>query len=357
MSDAKLAVEQKSKGVGCLRWAGRIAAGILILLIVLAAAGAIYQALASASDAKLFKPMDQMVNVNGIQMRLDCRGNGGPTVVLEAGASSSSISWARLQDDVAKFTRVCSYDRAGLGWSDSVGEALLPQQIARQLHDLLESGREQPPYLMVGHSLGGIYVRAFEAEFPEDVVGMVLVDSSHENQIQRFPPEMVELSEMQLTSFRMCMVTAPIGFVRAFKLMDVAVESLPVKEEEKAPLLAEMNRTGFCGAAMREMEMFSAFSSQPRELKSLGDLPLIVLSAAQDAQKMYDQLPAAFQAQLTVEMLEEQVEAWDRMQAELTALSTRGRRIVVTESGHNIQLEAPQVVIDAIREVFEQAVR
>ena len=164
MSNANVAVGKKGKGAGCLRWLGRVALGFLILLLVLAAAGSIYQAIASARDTKMYKPVDQMVDVNGIQMRLDCRGSGSPTVVLEAGGQSSGIYWVRIQDEVAKFTRVCSYDRAGYGWSDTVHETLLPPKVVEMLHALLEKAGEKPPYLMAGHSFGGIYVRTFTAE-------------------------------------------------------------------------------------------------------------------------------------------------------------------------------------------------
>ena len=99
MSNANVAVGKKSKGAGCLRWLGRVALGGAILLLGLITVGAIYQAIASVRDAKVYKPLDRMVDVNGIQMRLDCRGSGSPTVVLEAGAQSSSIYWVRTQDD------------------------------------------------------------------------------------------------------------------------------------------------------------------------------------------------------------------------------------------------------------------
>ena len=109
----------KRRGAGCLRWLGRVALGVLALLLVLMTAGAIYQAIASARDAKTYKPLDQMVDVNGTQLRLDCRGAGSPTVVLEAGAQAYGLHWWRVQDEVAQFTRVCSYDRPGYGWSDA----------------------------------------------------------------------------------------------------------------------------------------------------------------------------------------------------------------------------------------------
>lgn len=351
---------KKHKRGGCLRWLGRAALGFLILLLVLMVTGAIYQAVASARDAKMYKPVDQMVDANGIQMRLDCRGSGSPTVVLEAGAQSSSIYWVRVQDEVGKFTRVCSYDRAGYGWSDTVHEAMLPQQVAEMLHALLEKGGEKPPYLMVGHSFGGVYVRTFTAEYPDEVVGMVLVDSSHENQNQQAPPEIakspeyIKLQEAGATSLQVLQIAAPIGVLRTFKLMDPAVANLQLPDQEKGPALAEMYRTGFIGAYARETAMTAPYSGQPRKL---GDIPLIVLSQkmdVMDVQKMFDAYPPAIRSLLTMEVMQQVADTYNEQQNELAALSTRGERIIVEDSGHFIQLDKPEVVIDAIREVFGQ---
>ncbi len=363
MSNANVEVGKKSKGAGCLRWLGRVALGGVILLLGLAAIGAIYQAIASVRDAKAYKPVNQMVDVNGIQMRLNCRGSGSPTVVLEAGAGSSSSVWVRIQDEVAKFTRVCSYDRPGYGWSDPVAEALNPQKVAELLHTLLEKGGEQPPYLMVGHSLGGVYVRTFAAQYPDEVVGMVLVDSSHENQNQQAPPEIakspeyIKLQKAGATSLQILQITAPIGVLRAFKLMDPAVASLQLPDQEKGSALAEMYRTSFIGAYVRESDMMATYSGQP---KKLGDIPLIVLSQkmdVMDVQKMFEPYPPAIQSLLTTEVMQQVADTNNENQNELAGLSTRGKRIIVEESGHFIQLDKPQVVIDAIREVFGQAAR
>jgi pimeloyl-ACP methyl ester carboxylesterase len=346
-------VEKKRKGAGCLRGLGWAALGLIALLLALIVMGAIYQAVASSKDAKTFKPVDQMVDVNGIQMRLDCRGSGSPTVILESGASMSGIAWARIHDDVAKFTRVCSYDRAGMGWSDGVGEELSPQQVSELLHALLEIGGENPPYLLVGHSLGGIYVRAFANLFPADVVGMVLVDSSHDTQNLQLPAEIQKLNSMQDYAFKFCQWTAPFGLVRATKMMDSLSSSIPITSEEKVPMLAGMYRTPYCGASAREMAMFNAYASQPKELNSLGDIPLIVLSSGANAQQKYEEIPPAMQSQVSMDVMQKMVDAWNVMQDELAGLSTRGERRVI-QSGHNIQLDSPQTVIDAIREVFDQ---
>ncbi len=364
MSNTNMAEGKKRRGAGFLRWLGRAVLGLFILLLGLAAVGAIYQAIATARDTRTYKPVDQMVDVNGIQMRLDCRGTGSPTVVLEAGAQSSGIVWAKVQDGVAKFTRVCSYDRPGYGWSDPAREDLLPQRVAGMLHDLLAQAGERPPYLMVAHSMGGVYARTFTAAHPGDVVGMVLVDTSHENQAvlmkQLAPVEIAESSEYkqamnaQMTMMRLLRIAEPLGLLRAFKLLDAAAASLHLPEDKKAAYLAESYHTGYMAAYLREVNMIQAYFEQGGKPNSLGDMPLIVLSAELNTQKLSEQYPPSLRAKLTTDVLQQLVDGMSGLQDELARLSTRGKRIIVKDTGHFIQLDAPDVVIDAIREVFGQ---
>jgi pimeloyl-ACP methyl ester carboxylesterase len=226
------------------------------------------------------------------------------------------------------------------------------------LHNLLEKAGEGPTYLVVGHSIGGIYVRAYTEKYPDEVVGMVLVDASHENQNQQVPPEIANLFDPKLIKVGSWINQGlvSVGAMRAFKLLDGSNISLMLKDDERGPALAELYRTGYISAMVREGEMITAYISQPRKLKALGDIPLIVLSQQTDAQSLHDfylELYPTLQAQLTVEMLEEPAEIYNQQQDELAALSTRGRRIIVADTGHFIQIDQPQVVIDAIREVYE----
>ena len=362
MSGSNVKSGKRSNGAGCLRWVGRIILGVAILFLSLALIGAIYESIASARDEKLYKPKDQMVDVDGIQMRLDCRGSGSPTVVLESGAQSYSIHWWKVQDEVAKFTRVCSYDRPGFGWSDPT-PMNSSQQVATLLHATLEAAGERPPYLMVGHSLGGVFVRAFAAEYPDEVVGMVLVDSSHEQQHLGIPPEFDPFIAVQMDSANKSLPifqgAATLGLLRITRFIEPNFTYLEVPDDQSESVRAQVYRTNFYGTVKREVELGEICLSQTGELQSLGDMPLIVLSAEQNAREIFESYVAyepylESPSQLTFAIVQDYVGKLSALQDELAALATSGKRIIVKDSGHNIQLEKPQVVIDAIREVFEQ---
>ena len=157
---------------GCLIWLGWIAA-LIIGLIVLRA---IYESRAEASDAKTYPPPGQLVDVGGYRLHLNC--TGSPTVVIESGMGDWSASWSGwVQPEVAKTTRVCTYDRAGAGWSESGSRPPTVEQFAKELHTLLQNADIPGPYVLVGHSLGGFTVRVFVHEYAADVAGVVLIES------------------------------------------------------------------------------------------------------------------------------------------------------------------------------------
>ena len=173
-------IPSKSKGRGCLTWLGRI----MLLIIGLALVGYIYEPIAEAADAKAYPPPGQMVDVGGYRLHINCTGTGSPTVVIEAGLGDWSTSWGGVvQPEVAKTTRVCTYDRAGLGWSDASSLPSDAAQFAKELHTLLQNANVPGPYVMVGHSLGGLIVRVFAHDYASEVAGVVLVDSMNPKQV------------------------------------------------------------------------------------------------------------------------------------------------------------------------------
>lgn len=166
------------------------------ILASLVAVGMSYQLVEMALDARRFHQIGKSVDIGGYKLNIECSGQGSPTIILEAGLEELSINWRLVQPDIAKFTRVCSYDRAGYGWSDVGPMPRSSTQIARELHALFQSANEKPPFLMVGHSFGAVLVRVYNGLYPGDVAGMVLVDGGPDD--LSLPASIKKLSDADL---------------------------------------------------------------------------------------------------------------------------------------------------------------
>jgi pimeloyl-ACP methyl ester carboxylesterase len=312
----------------------RILRGFLIVVLVLAIAGFLYENIFEARDRR-FNPMEgELVSVNGRTMHIDCTGAGVPTVVLDAGLGDSYLSWRKVQPEIAKFVRVCSYDRAGLGFSDPSSQPRTSQVIAQELHALLQAAQVPPPYILVGHSMGGYDVRLFASLYRNEVAGMVLVDASHPDQESRLPRELKDMEgtwrrEAEFLEFGM-----PFGIPRLLGLCD----------DDPMQRAAECNLHS-AREATAEMKAFPQSATETAATGSLGDIPLAVLS--HDPEKPSAELPA--------DLAKSTNEAWEKMQEELARLSIHGTQAVAKNSAHYIQLDRPDLVIDAVRNVVEQA--
>ena len=155
----------------------------------LASGGATYEAIMAAGDDKRYPPPGQLVDVGGYRLHLHCIGQGSPTVVLDAGLGAFSLDWGAVQPQIATSTRVCAYDRAGLGWSEPGPTPRSPQQFADELHALLTNAGVEGPYVLVAHSISGKTARLFASQHPNEVAGMVLVDARHESVDEHLTPE------------------------------------------------------------------------------------------------------------------------------------------------------------------------
>src|SRR5215213_12041034 len=173
------------RGLGS--WVRRGLVWTIAGLLALAVIGAIYQAIATKIDQHTYSPPGEMVDVNGHLMHINCMGEGSPTVILEAANLGMSAHWVRVQQQLTKSTRVCSYDRAGMGWSEPSPEPRDAKQISSELHTLLKGADTEGPYVVVGHSYGGLYAQMYAARYPKQVAGVALVDSMHPEQFTRSP--------------------------------------------------------------------------------------------------------------------------------------------------------------------------
>jgi pimeloyl-ACP methyl ester carboxylesterase len=177
-SPAQVQSQTMQRRHGCLFYARRGLKWGGITLVVLALLGVGYQTIATEQTKRTYSPRGQLYTVNGHQMHIVCMGEGNPTVILQSGATAYSLWWYRIQNQLATHTRVCAYDRAGLGWSEPASTPRDALSIVSELHTLLQQAGVPAPYVMAGHSFGAVWTRVFAAQYPQEVAGVVLVDST-----------------------------------------------------------------------------------------------------------------------------------------------------------------------------------
>jgi pimeloyl-ACP methyl ester carboxylesterase len=282
---------------------------------------------------------------DGRRLNLYCEGQGAPTVILEAGLGSSSSAWRRVQDEIARTTKACAYDRAGLGHSPPGPLPRDTRAIVADLEQLLKAAELPGPYVLVGHSMGAYSMRVFATRRREDVVGLVLVDPSTERQRTRFAallPQAAALEKADSGRRTAC--------ARAER--PVEVKGCVLLPSDIPPALLDRflvtQGQGAFATALAENEAFGRLDSAEviAERRPLGPLPLLILTASKV------ELGGGTDAQKTALHTE-----WMKMHDETAALSTVGVNRLVPGAGHAIQREKPQAVIDAVTEVIADARR
>jgi pimeloyl-ACP methyl ester carboxylesterase len=305
-------------------------------------------------------PPGQLVDLGGHRLHVLCTGAGAPTVVVENGLGDFSFDWALVQQRVEKVTRICTYDRAGYAWSDPGPRPRSFAQLNLELRDALEKLGEKPPYVLVGHSFGGPVIRSFAARYPALVAGMVLVDSVFEDQrviIQGkavrlrggatgkpAPPARETMTEADRPALPHDAGTA-VPPPNARKL-DPLYERLPAEEQRMQLWAQALPGIDDAENSQREWstESLAAMHAAP-QAGTLGDLPLLVMTREKGGYSDRLDIPAA-------DLERERLAG----QAGLVRLSRKGRQVVVP-AGHNMEIEAPDAVADAIREVVTEVRR
>jgi pimeloyl-ACP methyl ester carboxylesterase len=302
------------------RWTTRTLLALSGLVVVAALTGATYQWLATRHDLAANPPPGRLVDVGGHRLHIWCTGSGAPSVILETGLGGSSADWGFVQPEVAAFTRVCSYDRAGMGYSDPGPSPRTTRRIARELAALLDRTGISGPVVLVGASIGGLAVRVFASEHAERVAGLVLVDASHEDQDVDIP------------------AIAPfvpfLSTVGAFRLLGVSFGPPPAS---LAPSVRGFARaTGFRSAAYQgaanEMIHLRESAAEVKATRRTLNIPVVVVTAGLGADA-----------------------AWRDLQRDQVGLSRQGCQVNAERSGHAIAVGQPQAVVDAIRAVVDTA--
>jgi pimeloyl-ACP methyl ester carboxylesterase len=308
----------RRRGGGCLFWLGSGLATLLGLALV----GYIYEPLAEAADARAYPPPGQLVDVGGHRLHINCTGTDSPTVVIEAGLGDWSTTWAGyVQPEVAKTTRVCTYDRASLGWSEAGPLSPDAAHYAKELHTLLQNANIPGPYVMVGHSLGGLIVRIFVHEYASEVAGVVLVDSMNPKQITQGP------KDVQSQPFSFQALLARFGVARLLVKLPGIAPSVPANEAAYYPLYI---RPQSLQTTDNEFAWLPTSGTQAAAVKTFGDIPLIVLTAKGN-----------------------DIPGWPEWQNELLQLSSNSEHLFAENSGHNVQVDEPDAAVAAILKMVE----
>ena len=290
--------------------------------------GALYQAFATLRDRRSFPPPGTLVDVDGCRLHLQRSGAGLPSVVLESGLGGMSTAWGWIQPEAAKFSSVVSYDRAGLGWSGPDAAPKSAALAARRLRALLLKAGVRPPFVVVGHSMGGLFIRVFAAIYPGEIAGMVLLDAVHHDQHLRSPA--IELH--MRTGFRFLgavPLLARLGYVRLAGLFDAWGEGLPARQAAESGAFLTSYR--HLRTTRDESLAWDAICAEVRGAGDLGDTPLAVVTAGKDV------LPGQ-----------------PELQEELARLSSDSVHLVVPGADHVTLVtrrEHALAVVEAIRQV------
>lgn len=313
ISEASAPHRSKSPKRRITLWLKRIIFGLFIALILLILAGYIYQAIGASSDRRTYTAPGQLVDLGGYSLHLYCTGpldSGNPTVILESLSGGLSPNWAWVQPEVAKVTRVCSYDRAGWGWSEPSTAPISLEGTVSDLHQLLQKAQVPSPYVLVGHSIGGIYMRKYAAEHPDEVAGIVLVDSSHPDQFERYP-ELLSGNEDYQRWLTIFPFLARIGLFRLYFASGGEFDFAGLPPRQHDEVAAFWSSPEYFARAREETSSFLDIYTAAQSLGSLGDLPLFVISQGKNP-------PAG----------------WSELQAELALLSSDSLHVTLPEATH-----------------------
>jgi pimeloyl-ACP methyl ester carboxylesterase len=280
-------------------------------LAILGGGGVAVHAILTRREKKHLRPPGHMIEVHGHTMHLLASGAGSPTVVLETGTAGYFGIWEWVQHEVGKHTRVVSYDRAGLGFSERAGGPRDAVSIARELDELLTRAGEKPPYILVGHSLGGLLVMEYAHLYPEKTAGLVLADPHHPDQMKR-SYELRKSIENFRRFFHTAAAASHFGVMRVADLLSSMTEGLSQNERTRARMF--FVSSPHLKASARELDALNETTEQVRSIKDFGAVPLLILSAGEPQDTW--------------------VTEFQHLHVEMARLSTRGSHQIVRGAEH-----------------------
>lgn len=335
--------DSKENRRGCLRMGLGLAVVLLAMLILLGIGGAIYETRAETATASQFPAPGQTVDVGGRNMHIDCTGEGSPTIILDAGQGGWSSDWVNIMPELSEKNLVCAYDRAGYGWSEPAEDDRSPQDAADDLAALFTAAHIEPPYVLVGFSHAGLADRRFAAQYADQMAGMVLIDPASEYDNEIMGAKLLQQQRAAVGIFKGFGFMARIGLLRLLGTENMAGSAPFIATEAAAP---EVYYTFIADpqwweTSTQEFEsrLNDGYLELVREQGQIPDIPFVIIGSdvlETSGNDAVDGLQAARQEALSA----------------LAAGSTKGEFIIAEGSTHNILLDRPDVVLDAVKSVL-----
>ena len=326
--------------------------GFFVLIILGTICGAIYEVLSRDRAAIEFPLIGKLVDIGGRRIQLDCRGAGTPTVVFESGLDlNGSLSWSAVHDEIAKTTRACAYSRAGIMWSDPSGGVQNGKTIAEDLHLTLLNAGEKAPYVLVGHSLGGPYIMIYTKYFGSEVAGLVFVDASHPDLVERLKAitSLTEPAWLRLIA-KAAAALAWTGMTRGIMVPLFEKSAREYWRLRKWPSDAVLAYSPTSlDSIVNETGAFEESLADAGTARQLNDRPVFVLTGMEP---LSAEVLAYFK--LTPLQGRQYQEIWKSMHDEEASWSTQSQHQVVFDAGHYIQFDRPDVVISAVLSVVNR---
>lgn len=331
---------------GLLFWLGRIVTGFLIFLVLLVGTifggGAIVRARVEAN----YLPSGQLADVGGYKLHIYCQGEGNPTVVILSGSGTSSLYYWLVQSEAAKSTRVCVYDRAGYAWSEEGTGDLSPRGQVDDLKVLFSNAGIEPPYVLAGHSYGGYIARLYAHAYPDEMAGLVMIDSAHEDQWTSYPQSIRESAEEMYSGpnkpFNVFLMVLLRSLQALLPIGNPMAEYFPPDVAETLTAVQKLHPTILYTVKAEVSEM--ALGKSPR-VTNLGDIPMIVITHGIPIELMGQ----SEEANAGFELVNQE------MQTKLLSLSTNSKQIFAEQSNHDeIPVKQADLVVQAIQEVLNQ---
>ena len=298
-------------------------------------------------NQKSHAPIGKLVEIDGHKLHILLSGEGSPTVVFESGGASWSLDWYPIQTEIAQFTGACSYDRAGFGWSDPGPKPRTSQQIVTELHSLLSKAGVRKPYILVGASFGGHTARLFAKKYPDEVAGIILLDARHESLNSKMSSSWKKLETTGKGMYQFMLAASKLGVLNFLgKLMgDKAVPPNVMKlpSEIRSTYLEVGFQPKYFQSNLDELAASSESDKQLAAAGSLGNIPLTVIRHG--IPDLFSNMPATD--------AEQAEKVWQELQIDLANLSSNSQLLVAEKSGHGIQVDQPEIVVEAIRKMVK----